>query len=120
MFRSISEPDWKLFRRLQPIALDRFCQRVLDEIASVASDADKTSHERFLAVFRLIKQRDGELADAFDVNLIGSSPVVAPNERLLGYEQVVGFHHPAGYGLHFRLSSLALEGRTIPCHTYPG
>lgn len=66
MFPSISEPDWKLFRRLQPIALDRFCQRVLAEIDRVASDTGKTSHERYLTVFNLIRHRDKELSDAFD------------------------------------------------------
>ena len=63
---SISEPDWKLFRRLQPVALDRFCPRVLAEIDRIASDADKTHHERYLAIFQCIKQRDKELAYAFD------------------------------------------------------
>ena len=52
---SISEPDWKLFRRLQSVALDRFCQGVLAEIEGIASDADKTHHERYLAVFQRIK-----------------------------------------------------------------
>jgi hypothetical protein len=66
MFPSISEPDWKLFRRLQPIALDRFCQRVLAEINRVAEDADKSNHERYLTIFNLIKHRDKELSDAFD------------------------------------------------------
>jgi hypothetical protein len=63
---SISEPDWKLFRRLQPVALDRFCQRVLAEIDHIASDADATHHERYLAIFQCIKQRDKEMANAFD------------------------------------------------------
>jgi hypothetical protein len=63
---SISEPDWKLFRRLQPIALDRFCQRVLAEIDRISSDTDKTHHERYLDIYQCIKQRDKELAQAFD------------------------------------------------------
>lgn len=29
MEREIRESDWKLFRQLRPLALDRFCQRVL-------------------------------------------------------------------------------------------
>jgi hypothetical protein len=66
MTRTISEPDWKVFRQLRPIALERFCQRVLDEIAGLAGDTTKTSHERYLAVFRLLERRDRELADAFN------------------------------------------------------
>ena len=32
MQRTITEPDWKVFRQLHPVALDRFCQRVLAEV----------------------------------------------------------------------------------------
>ena len=63
---SISEPDWKLFRRLQPVALDRFCQKILTEIEGIAADTNKTHHERYLAIYERIRQRDKELAAAFD------------------------------------------------------
>lgn len=63
---SIRESEWKVFRRFHAIALERFCERVLSEIGRLASDDSKTHHERYLAVFKLIKQRDKELADAFD------------------------------------------------------
>ena len=66
MERGIHEPDWKVFRQLQPLALDRFCQRVLAEVARLAADADKSHHERYLAVFKLLQRRDEELADAFN------------------------------------------------------
>lgn len=64
--RAISEADWKVFRQLQPLALERFCQRVLDEISRITSDGKMTSHERYLAVCRLIERRDKELGSAFD------------------------------------------------------
>jgi hypothetical protein len=66
MERGIHEPDWKVFRQLQPLALDRFCQRVLTEVGRLAADADKSHHERYLAVFQLLQRRDKELADAFN------------------------------------------------------
>jgi hypothetical protein len=62
----MTESEWKLFRQLRTVALDRFCQRVLSEVGELAVDADRTSHERYLAVFRLMKRRDEELAAAFD------------------------------------------------------
>ena len=62
----MTESDWKVFRRLHPIALERFCQRVLSEVARLATDTQKDSHARYLAVYRLIRQRDRELADAFN------------------------------------------------------
>jgi DNA-binding transcriptional ArsR family regulator len=64
--RRVSEADWKLLRRLEPLALDRFCRGVLAEVARLAADAPGGSHARYLEVFRLIRERDGELAAAFD------------------------------------------------------
>lgn len=66
MERGIYEPDWKLFRQLQPLALDRFCQRVLAEVRRLAADTNQSSHQRYLAVFELLQERDKELADAFN------------------------------------------------------
>jgi hypothetical protein len=66
MAHEISEADWKLFRQLHPLALERFCERVLAEVGRLASETDKSAHERYLAVFQLLQQRDKELAEAFD------------------------------------------------------
>jgi hypothetical protein len=66
MSRTISEPDWKVFRQLQQLALERFCERVLTEISHLAADTKKTSHERYLAVYKRLERRDRELADAFN------------------------------------------------------
>ena len=66
MARAINESDWRLFRKLEPIALDRFCERVLSEINQISSDSNKTSHQRYVAIFKLLERRDRELADAFN------------------------------------------------------
>ena len=62
----INESDWKTFRQLRGIALERFCQRVLDEVGQIAADTDKTSHDRYRAVYKLVEERDEELAIAFN------------------------------------------------------
>ena len=64
--RQIKESDWKLLRRLEPLALDRFCQRVLAEVEQVTSNSKASHHQRFLNVFSLIMKRNKELAQAFD------------------------------------------------------
>jgi hypothetical protein len=66
MSRTISEPDWKVFRKFHSIARDRFCERILAEVTRVVSDSTRTIHERYLAVYRLLHERDRELAEAFD------------------------------------------------------
>jgi hypothetical protein len=66
MSRVISEPDWRLLREMKPVALDRFCRRVLEEIARISADAGRSSHERYLAVYQLVERRDRELAETFN------------------------------------------------------
>jgi len=66
MSRQISEADWRIFRELRPTALERFCQRVLDEVATLVTVAEPGAHERYLAIYKLMRRRDGELAQAFD------------------------------------------------------
>jgi hypothetical protein len=63
---TLSEGDWKLFRRYQPVALERFCQRVLDDVCRLAADPGRAAHDRYLAVYALVRDRDRELAAALD------------------------------------------------------
>jgi hypothetical protein len=62
----IPESDWKKLRKLVPLALERFCERVLSELAVLVADSNKGWHERYLAVFALLKRRNSELAKCFD------------------------------------------------------
>ena len=64
--RNPPEADWKLFRELREVALDRFCSRVLQELGPVTEDTSRTSHERYLSTFHLLKERDRQLSEAFD------------------------------------------------------
>jgi hypothetical protein len=60
------ESDWKLFRQLREHALERFCERVFQELRPILGDGERTYHERYIEIFRLLKERDRELATAFD------------------------------------------------------
>lgn len=66
MSRSIPESDWKLFRQLHPVALNRYCERVLAEIGKAAGELEITPHERFLKVYELVRDRNRSIADAFN------------------------------------------------------
>ena len=63
---SIPERDWKLFRELRLLALDRFCKRVLAEVTALAQSDRLTAHERYKDLYQLIHRRDKELAQLFD------------------------------------------------------
>jgi hypothetical protein len=62
----MTDSEWQLFRKLGEVALDRFCQRVLAEIGPLVQDASQSHHARYAAIYRLLQQRDLELAKAFD------------------------------------------------------
>jgi hypothetical protein len=66
MSRDIAESDWKVLRKLHPIALDRFCRRIVEEIESVAADSTPSHHQRYLAIYGLVERRDREIAGAFN------------------------------------------------------
>ena len=62
----ISPADWRIFKPLRETALERFCERVLDEIARISADQNKTQHQRYLAIYRLTRERDKEIDPIFD------------------------------------------------------
>ena len=62
----IKESDWKVLRRLHPLALERFCERVLDKIDRVSRDDAKSYHARYLQIFRLIEEDNQMMAQMFD------------------------------------------------------
>jgi hypothetical protein len=66
MAGDISETDWKVYRSLHPVALQRYCDRVLAEVSALVSDTTKTPHERYLALYQMIQDRDERLDQVFD------------------------------------------------------
>ena len=66
MPREIKEADWKVLRRVHPVALERFCARVLAEIGSVKNDDARNFHQRYLGIFEIVERSDREMARIFD------------------------------------------------------
>jgi hypothetical protein len=62
----MSEADWKVFREVRVSALERFCERVLSEVSRLAAETGRSSHQRHLAVFKLVEKQDELLAAMFD------------------------------------------------------
>ena len=61
------ERDWKTLSRLKPVALERLCQRILDEVQGLIADAPEGEYHRaYLAVYRHLKERDRLIAECFD------------------------------------------------------
>ena len=66
VMREIKESDWKLFRQLHAVALERFCQCVLNESELLQRDSTRSAHERYLALYQLVHNRNKEVARLFD------------------------------------------------------
>jgi len=66
MYSGIPESDWKKIRDLKSVLLDRLCQRILQEVAVQATEPSRTPHERYLAIYKLIHERDRDIAEIFD------------------------------------------------------
>lgn len=66
MPRTIAEADWKVLRRVHRLALERYCERVLAEIEHVTHNSAQISHQRYLDIFKIIEQRNREMAGIFD------------------------------------------------------
>ena len=60
------ERDWKVFRELREVALDRLCAGALRDATAVIESSSKTHHERFLDLFALVHERNEEIARVFD------------------------------------------------------
>jgi len=63
---SLPETDWRLLRSVHRAALDRYCTRVLEECAMTIRGAAPSPHDRYLRLFRMLKERDASIAAAFD------------------------------------------------------
>jgi hypothetical protein len=44
------ESDWKKFTKLKKIALERFCDSVLEESRKLCDKENSTSHDNYLAL----------------------------------------------------------------------
>ena len=62
----MTEAEWKMFRRLHATALERFSAKILADLQRIGADANKSSHERYLEIWKLLKKRDDQMSRSFD------------------------------------------------------
>lgn len=66
MSRSVSEGDWKVFRELRQVALERLCDKILAESRAEIERPGKSSHEKYLSLYKLLDKRDADIARGFN------------------------------------------------------
>jgi len=64
--RDIPESDWRQFKRVRQVLLERFCQRTLDDLAAMLRARQGSAHDQYRRAYELIAKRDKELACAFN------------------------------------------------------
>lgn len=50
--KSIKESDWKIYKELREIALERYCKRSLEKVRKIIDENIGDSEERFLTMTR--------------------------------------------------------------------
>ena len=93
----IHESDWRVFRRLHSIALERFCKRVLEEVRE-AAECKTDYHDCYRKVYRLIRDHDKRMAAAFDDPRRSNAFLLLANiidEELLTAEELKQFSQEA-------------------------
>lgn len=66
MVGTFAESDWKRLRKIRPLALERLCQRILQQTASLCADESQSHHQRYLNVYKHIHEQNKEIALGFD------------------------------------------------------
>jgi len=80
----ISEADWKLFKSVRDLALERLCHRILSEVIAAATDTTKGSHQRYLDVWKEIESGDKEVVHVFDGFSRSKAPLQLLSMRSMG------------------------------------
>jgi hypothetical protein len=65
MSSNIPESDWRRFKEVHSSILERYCGRILEEVATLSQGAG-TPHDRYVKVYKLIQTHDKEIARAFN------------------------------------------------------
>jgi len=66
MRSDVLESDWKVFRSVHQRELDTYCAGVLGELRQICADSAQGPHERYVAAWRLLEERDRAIARAFN------------------------------------------------------
>jgi len=66
MSSDLPESDWRRFKEVRAKLLERYCNRIWGEVSNLAQSSEGTSHDRYIKLYKLVKDRDKQMAIAFD------------------------------------------------------
>lgn len=66
MSSDIPESDWRRFKEIHQKLLERYCCGVLEEVTAAIQKPGVSAHDRYLKVYKLIQDRDEQIANTFN------------------------------------------------------
>lgn len=66
MNNRIKESDWKIFKELRPVALQRYCERVMGDVDKIIHKQEGNAHERYIEMYKIVHDGDKKLTHMFD------------------------------------------------------
>lgn len=61
-----TESDWEIFKKIRETALDRYCERALDNVEKTIWNSKESNHQRFLDLYALMNEADEKFSEIFD------------------------------------------------------
>lgn len=62
----MKESDWKKFKKIKELALERFCTDAMADFEEAIQKEDLSNHERYLYLYKLVEDADKRLSILFD------------------------------------------------------
>lgn len=63
---NLSEKDWKYLSCIRPQLLEELSKRINNDVRSVLEDSSLTENDKRREIYKLISERDKDVADCFD------------------------------------------------------
>lgn len=71
----MKESDWKIFKKIKEKAIERYCSNALQEFREVIEDEEEHPHNRYLLLYKLIRNRDKQIQLLFDGHSRSNAPL---------------------------------------------
>jgi hypothetical protein len=93
MQHEFPETDWKYWRKIMPVALERYCTSILHEAAQL-EHSEGSALTRYQSLFKLIEEREETIALVFNNprrSTAFSQLAIALREGIVTREELSGF-----------------------------
>jgi len=90
----ITESDWRKFKRVKEVALEKICGRLIDDVKEVIDGKNSSNHKKYIYMYELMENYDKRIAKIFDYNSRSKAMmqlVLMRSEGLLDKQDISSF-----------------------------